>query len=250
MRLQETPDHVTVLLGLEAAGGIEDPSAGPDPKGRVIEKCDLDLRQALEFSWVEPPPQLHPSAQHAGVRAGSVHEDAVELWNGSRQGGDCRDAGGSEAECVLTEKGQSTLGGVVRDDPPRIPKALCGVEGLAARCGTEVEDGFAWTRIEFPDRQKGAGVLDVESSVQETPETGEGGAPRQFVDGTGFDPVEAPFLVVDPFGIPSAEDLLRGGLQPVDPGEERRGRVDPTAERLEFVWAVPARPSGDEPRGE
>ena len=38
MRRQETADHVTVLLGLEAAGGIEDPSAGPDPKGRVIEK--------------------------------------------------------------------------------------------------------------------------------------------------------------------------------------------------------------------
>ena len=173
MRREESSDHLRVLLGLETAGGIDDPSTRPDPLSRVGEEANLDGRHALEFVGIQTPPQLHPSAQHAGIGAGGVHEDAVKFRRRGGQGRDNRDTGDAEPGGVLGEQGEASLRRVVGHDSPRISHALRGEEGLAPGRGTEVEDRFPRTRVELMDRQEGTGVLQVESAVPEAPKVGD-----------------------------------------------------------------------------
>lgn len=132
-------------------------------------------------------------------------------------------------------------------DPPRVRHPLGHVQGLAARCGTEIQHGFTGTRVEFTDGQEGAWILEVEPSLPEAAQTGNRWNAGQLVQGAGFRPVEDPLGVDDSFGVPAEQQFLGVGLQTVHAREERGRCVDPSTERLEFLGAVPGRPPLDEP---
>ena len=216
----------------------------------VGEEADLHPRHALELVWVQAPPEFHPTAQHPRVRAGCIHEDAIEFRRRRRQGGDRRDTGDAKPFGIPAEQGEASLGRVMGHDPARIGHTLRDAESLAPGCGTEVEDGLVRLGGQFTNRQEGAGILQVESTVLEASQVGDGSNTRQLMDGSRLHPVQAPFLMDDSFGIPASEEFLGGVLQSVHPGEEWRGGVDPTAQGLELFGAVPGRPSGDEPGGQ
>jgi len=247
MRGEESGHHLQVLLGLEAARRIDDPPPGPDAPGGVRQQADLHGRHPLELGGIQTPPELHPSAQNAGVRAGCIHKDAVKPGSCIGKGGDGRHTGRPEASRIFPKQIQTSFRGVMGHDPPRVRHPLGHVKGLAAWRGTEIQQGFTGTRVEFTDGQESAWILEVESSLPEAAQTGNCWDAGQLVQGAGFRPVEDPLGVNDFFGVPAEPQFLGVGLQTVHAGEDRGRCVDPSTERLQFLRVVPGRPPLDEP---
>lgn len=169
---EELGHHLHVLLGLEAARRIDDPPPGPDPSGGVRQQVGLNGGHPLEFRGVQTPPELHPSAQNAGVRAGRIHKDAVKLRRCRGKGGDRVHTGRPDPPRVVPKEFQTSFRGVVGHDPSGIRHPLGHVQGLSAGRGTEIQQGFTGTRVEFTDGQKGAWILEVEASLPEASQTG------------------------------------------------------------------------------
>src|SRR5262245_59289309 len=64
-----------VLIGFEATGAVEQPSARRDHRRRVGEQLSLEALQGSETFVAEAPARLRPAREHRRVRAGSIHEN-------------------------------------------------------------------------------------------------------------------------------------------------------------------------------
>ena len=76
---EEVGDQIAVFLGFDRAGGIDEAAAGLQAGQGVFENGCLGFGQTGDVVRLEPPADVDTPTENAGVRAGDVEEDGVEL---------------------------------------------------------------------------------------------------------------------------------------------------------------------------
>ena len=76
--LQERLDDSFVLLVLDGARGVDEPSAGPDEGVQSLEEGSLPCGVTLQVIRPNAPADVGTTPQRPETTAGSVHQDGVE----------------------------------------------------------------------------------------------------------------------------------------------------------------------------
>jgi len=165
--IEHGTDEEVVLLGLDAAGGIDDPPARTRGGEGGAEDVGLDDGHTGEGVRGEAVSRLDASAEDAGVGAGDVGKDGVEpafhgIGDVSRVADGGADAADAEASSVLLDEGDAGVRDVESGDLGLVARELGEVSGFSARGGAEVEDFFAPSGAKSDGGAHGGDVLDIE----------------------------------------------------------------------------------------
>ena len=63
----EMGEYVVVLLRLQAAGAVNEDTAGFEEGGGAVEEFELGGAEAGDFGGLDAPAQIHAPPHHAGV---------------------------------------------------------------------------------------------------------------------------------------------------------------------------------------
>ena len=170
---QEILDLLVVLGRLDGAGGVDDASAGSEAGEGVLEDAVLDAGEFFDLLGGESPSGIDAAAEDAGVGAGDVEEDGVELTLPFIGGGlrPVEGGGGADLDAefgeVVAEAGESFLVLVGAEEVAIVVHRGGDEGGLATGSGAGVEDRFAGSGSEELHGVGGGGVLDVGVSAIE-----------------------------------------------------------------------------------
>ena len=250
---EELRDDFLVLLRFQTACAVDENAAGFQTRSAAFEDLQLVGAEPDDLVGPDAPTELHPPAQHAGVRAGRVDEDAVERFAcgdfGVGIGPHGGDAAEAEAHEVLLHRFQPARRAVLGDDLAPVLHALRDVGGLATGCGAGVEDAFAGLGIEFGDGEQRARVLHVEAALEEALQLAQRRMAGEFVDEVLFNPWERFRERLDTFLRPRGFKIGGGGVDRVATGERGGGGIVPGQQRGGFLRAPAGEPTLDQPRG-
>ncbi len=247
MGFEEPLHDLAVFLRLQTAGGIDDPAAGLDPAGRLGQQGLLNRGESRQFRWFQAPAQFHPAAQDSGVGAGRIDQNSREAFPGRGQDGDVGHVGDAQPGAVFAQQRQPVLGRVMGDDVAGVLHELRGPGRFAAGSGTEVEEGFTGLRGQHADGEQRAGILNIESALEETGERTQRRMRLQREDQPVARPVEAAFREIHALAQPGAGQIGSGSPQGVDPHEGRGGRVVPSTELGQAGGSVACFPTVGQP---
>ena len=150
---RKSRDHVLVLLGLERAGGVDEPAARSHQRGRRGQDAALARGGGRHVGRLPPPLHLGVAPQHAEIRARRIDEHAVaqarpprrQRLHRSVDGFDDRHA---EPRGRLRHAAQAAGLGIEREHPTAVVHQLGQMGRLGAGRGAHVGD--RWRRLRAP----------------------------------------------------------------------------------------------------
>ena len=136
-----------VLLGLERAGGVDEPPARAHERRQRVEQLALPLGVAAQVARRAPPADVGMPAERPQAAAGRVEEHGVEARRGRAAGGASAPTGRTfvapqrrtSAARVRSRRGEASAA----TTGPRGPRESASSSRLAARRRAGVEDAAA-----------------------------------------------------------------------------------------------------------
>ena len=148
---QEGTGNLLILLGFEAASAVDEAASRFQSGCHAVQHIALLRLQARDRLRPDAPTEIDASPHDAGVGAGGIDQDAIEI-GGQRIG--CQaslDACDPQSPAVVVQEPEPSGGGVLGYDPALICHALRDVHGLASGRGAGVQNDIAGLGIEGMD---------------------------------------------------------------------------------------------------
>lgn len=143
--VEEGADDGLVFFGFDAAGGVDEASAGEELPGGGVENSRLDAGEILEVFGLDAPTGFGTLAEDAGVGARDVEKDGVEIFLDVGDAVDASDFDGGEAETadIFGDGSESFLGDFGGKESSLIAEEFGEVCGLTSGSSTDVPEPSA-----------------------------------------------------------------------------------------------------------
>lgn len=159
-----------VFCRLKRAGGVKQTAIRLETEEGVLKNSALKIRKDADLFGLEPPAGVHPAAQDAGIGAGDIEKDAVEVAPPFDRGlggpieGSCSGYGKVLLSQVFGKPGEAFFVYVCAQQDAVVFHGGCNQGRFPTRGGAGVEDDFSGLWGEKFDRKPGRGILYVDQS--------------------------------------------------------------------------------------
>ena len=138
-----------VFCRLKRAGGVKQTAIRLETGEGVLKNSALKIRKAADLFGLEPPAGVYPAAQDAGIGAGDIEKDAVEVAPPFGRGlggpieGSCSGYGKVLLSQVFGKPGEAFFVYVCAQQDAVVFHGGCNQGRFPTRGGAGVEDDFS-----------------------------------------------------------------------------------------------------------